>query len=525
MASFTLEGLFAFVTERFTAGVIQSYQGQGVLEDAPLMQGHDPLEAFRKFDVNDTIFQEYDALPGDESKMSWKRSRPSKWWMSLWKALKDVFRIQILGGLTLGTLAIFILVLDFNSVDLCYDRQFHGHWNSLPPKIQAIIVTADTAEAYVVQMWSFLVLATMFDWPFLRKLNLLTLNLLGAFFDTCYRLCLQVYGIYQKPWRSFPLNALFLTIILMNTTLIGREIANNTETERSRILKKTIKVSTILAAQFVLGIPISFALINGLIPLYRRVQDETYKAMIAGALPLISALPKVILRLTAQRIDFIHPGDSHVLLTVLYTTLAIVFRVVQAEFTSLRLFIFLSFVHGAVDLLERLTIVVRDYLWYFIYKMFKRDTDAEAMLSADTFRTPRSMRLIADMSIQMILGESTALIAAVGAIQLCTFMYNNNSLSFTDMHVIADFFVRISIALSIDFVFNSFSFWLQMSHLNIAVVRVWKKKWRKHMLVGFVSISVAICYFTPHLFAVIRDKTTSETKIRHFNCTGPFSRF
>ena len=47
---------------------------------------------------------------------------------------------------------------------------------------------------------------------------------------------------------------------------------------------------------------------------------------------------------------------------------------------------------------------------------------------------------IADMSIQMILGESTALIAAVGgAIQLYSFMYNNNSLSFSDIYLIADF--------------------------------------------------------------------------------------
>jgi len=139
-------------------------------------------------------------------------------------------------------------------------------------------------------MSSFLVLITMFDWPLVRKLNLLTLNLLGAFFDTCYRLYLQVYGIYQKPWRSFPLNALFLTITLMNSTLVGREIAKNTETDRSRILKKTIKVSTILAAQFTFGIPIAAGLVNGLIPLYRRVQNETYKAIIAGAMRLLFRL-------------------------------------------------------------------------------------------------------------------------------------------------------------------------------------------------------------------------------------------
>ena len=183
MASFTLEGLFGYVTETFTAGVIQSYQGQGLLEEVPLIR-HDPLEDFKRFHDNDTIFQEYDAPAGDDSKMGWKKSRPPKWWMSLLKAVKDVFCIQILGGLTLGTLAICILVLDFNSVDLCYDKQVHGHWKSLPRKIQAIIVSAEAAEAYVVQMWTFLLIITMFGWPLVKKLNLLILNLLGAFFDT-----------------------------------------------------------------------------------------------------------------------------------------------------------------------------------------------------------------------------------------------------------------------------------------------------------------------------------------------------
>ncbi|XP_078380084.1 uncharacterized protein LOC144663025 [Oculina patagonica] len=523
MESFTLEGIFVYITETFSAGVIQSYQGQGVLEDAPLIRRRDLLEDFNKFNNNDTIFQEYDPPLGDDSKMGWKRSRPAKWWMSLWKAVKCVFYVQILGGLAVGSLAILILVLDFNSMDLCYEEKTNGHWNTIPHKIQAIIVTGDTTEAYVVQMWSFLLIITMFGWRLVKKLNLLILNLLAAFLDTCYRLYLQVYGIYDKSWRSFPLNALFLIIVLMNSILVGREVAKNSETERSRRFKKAIKVSAILAAQLAFGIPIAFGLVYGLIPFYGR-QSEINRAVIAGALPLVTAIPKVIVRLAAQRIDFIHPGDAHVLLIVLYTASAIVFRVMQAELTSLGLFILLSFAHGAVDLIERLTIVVRDYLWYFIYKKIKRDTEALAILSADKFRTPRSMRFIADMSIQMILGESTALIAAVGFIQLYSFMYNNNSLSFADMHLISDFFIRVSIALSIDFVFNSFSFWLQMSYLNIAVVRVWKKKWRKHMVVGLILTSVTMCYFTPYLFAVVRDKHSGE-KVRHFNCTGPFSRF
>ena len=144
------------------------------------------------------------------------------------------------------------------------------------------------------------------------------------------------------------------------------------------------------------------------------------------------------------------------LLIVLYSVSAVVFRVMQAELNSLKLYIILSFARGAIDLLERLTIVIRDYVWYFIYKKLKGDR-RELILKANQFRSPRSMRFVADMSIQMILGESTSLIAAVGVIQLYNFMCKGKDIS----SEITEFFERVSIALSIDFAFNSLSFWLQ----------------------------------------------------------------
>lgn len=522
--SFSLEGVLTYLAETFTAGVIQSYQGQGILENLPLAERQDPLQDFTKFNPQDTVFQEYDAPPDDDSKMAWKRSRPKKWWMSLWKAMKHAFYIQIVGGMALGSLAILILILDFNSVDLCFDKQ-STNWKALTKRTQAVIVTAATSEAYVVQMWTLLVVLVMFGWPVIKKLNLLTLNLLGAFLDSCYRLYLQVYGNYMVSWRSLPLNGLFVSLLLMNSLLLGREVAKNNEaltTRRSKI-KKTLKVSAMLTAQFAFGIPITFYLVYKLIPLYREA-NETIRVIIAGGLPLVTAIPKVIVRLAAQRIDFFHPGDAHVLLSVLYYASAIVFRVMQADLTSLRLFIALSFAHGAADLLERVTIVLRDYFWYFIYKKLKRD-GRETFIAANKFRTPRSMRFIADMSIQIILGESTALIAAVGFIQLFKFMYSPETSSSSNVQFVTQFFVRVSIALSIDFFFNSFSFWLQMSYLNVAVVRVWKKKWRKHMLVAFILTALTLCYFTTHLFAVVEAKNTAGAKKPAFNCTRPFAKF
>ena len=518
-APFSLEGLLVYISETFTAGVIQSYQGQVDLEQAPLLQQEDRLlEDFKKFgNKNDLIFQEYDPPKEDNSKMGWKKSRPTSWWHSLWKAMKHAFCIQIVGGIALGSIAILILVLDFNTVDLCFDRQ--KNWRTLPKRTQAVMVTGACCEAYVVQLWSFFVMLFLFGWPLIKELNLLVLNLLGAFVDTCYRLYLQVYDIYKRSWMSFPLNGIFVLILLMNSLLIGRKITRSNENRRSGRMKKFLQVFAMLLAQFAFGIPITFALVYILIPLYGKA-SETNRAVIAGGLPLVTAMPKVIVRLAAQRIDFLHPGDSHALLVVLNSASAIVFRVMQAELTDLTLYILLSFAHGAIDLLERLTIVIRDYLWYFIYKKLKQ-CGVETTLNAARFRTPRSMRLVADVSIQMILGESTSLIAAVGFIQLYKFMYPDGS---SHESPLSQFFIRVLIALSIDFVFNSFSLWLQMSYLNVAVVRVWRKKWRKHMLIGLIITIVTLCYFTTHLYAVVEAKNSSKAKHADFNCK-PFSKF
>ena len=77
-----LEDVVLYMVETFTAGVVQSCQGQEQ-HSASLLHDQDPLEDFRKFNGNDEIFQEYDPPPGDNSKMGWKRSRPPTWRVSL----------------------------------------------------------------------------------------------------------------------------------------------------------------------------------------------------------------------------------------------------------------------------------------------------------------------------------------------------------------------------------------------------------------------------------------------------------
>ena len=96
---------------------------------------------------------------------------------------------------------------------------------------------------------------------------------------------------------------------------------------------------------------------------------------------------------------------------------------------------------------------------------------------------------MADMSIQMILGESTSLIVAVGFFRIHNFVYSGQKA----LSAITEFFIRISIAISIEFAFNSLSFRLQMSYMNVAIDRVLKRRWRKHMDIGFIVTAHREC--------------------------------
>ena len=109
----------------------------------------------------------------------------------------------------------------------------------------------------------------------------------------------------------------------------------------------------------------------------------------------------------------------------------------------------------------------------------------------------------------------------VGFIQLYNLMYLADPSS-NNLCYITQLFYRVSIALSIDFAFSSFSFRLQMSYLNIAAVRVWKKKLRKHIVVAFILTALTLCYFSENFFSIVADKNPPRTMHNISDCTGPF---
>ena len=76
--------------------------------------------------------------------------------------MKSAFCIQILGGVALGSLAISILFLNLRSLDFCFNVQ-KTNWTAVSKRYQRIIVTVAVIETFVIQLWSLLLMLTLFD--------------------------------------------------------------------------------------------------------------------------------------------------------------------------------------------------------------------------------------------------------------------------------------------------------------------------------------------------------------------------
>ena len=521
---------FAYIVESFTGSVIENYSGitcrreSTVNNDNPeeaLLHRDDALSNFTKFDPGDAVFQEFDPPTGSSGKLAWKLSRPCTW-KSILLCFKTVFTMQFLFGSSIGLLAIVVIVLDLNTADLCYEKTLT--WDSIPHTIQSIRVTGQSVEGFCIELWHFSIMLCMFGCSTMNELNLLTINLLAAFTDACYRLFLQIFGIYKRSWMSYPLNVLSATVYIGNSFIIAKRIIP----VQTYSKKELCRVAALLSLQFILGLPIAWSLGYFIVPLYNK-KTEIEKVFIAGMIPLLVSFPKVVARIVVPKLKLVHPGVLHLLVSTLYTASAVVFRVMQAELTSFSLFVALGVGHAAIDLLERVTVMMRDHIWEYMYKLVSRCFTSETWnFQAGKARTPRSMLFVADVSIQLLLNEPTALVSAVGFMQIYKFMYPDNLENSDDyLSGFWEFLRRCVTGLAIDVFFNTISVWLQVMLFNIAVLRVWNsKKWRSHVIANIVCTVLIFLYFTEYLFPIVRGKNDGKTAKRFaFNCSLPFSKF
>ena len=540
MSSNTLIEVFGHIVFSFTRGVTERYNPQEPEYTAESF-GYDPLQNTGRewyyHPVDELIYQEYsdkeatslDYLPSnhpdiriinacsteeneetqehqqDEDRaMAWKRLRPS--------ALRTVCTSMYIGALIslltatiTGSVYMLISYICNKTVNNCelHPKKF------IPLNVQWMRSISTLISGSILHISSFVIMLFLFR-PYQImgvKTKLMLVSCFGYCLEAFYIIALQAMGIsHSKPssLQLMPTNVIFFISLCFQVYFLTNHFCIR-QTRRSHV-KFFFQMIVTFISLVILGAPVA----KIIYPAYNK-QGKDGKLVIALFSPLIGVLLKVISRVSVQRLypKCIYPGYSYILLAPLYCCSAVLFRVLQADLGSLQSIAVLGIIHGAAEVMERSTMVVIDHICHVIWK--------RTSAPWGSFRTPRRERLMADIAIMSMLYESTAIVSVNGFLYLYQFMYLKNDLV---LNLLQTFGIRTSVQLVIEWFFTSVSLAIATRYQNIAVMAVWRTRWKRHILTATIASSVLALWSTQHFLPIAHDRFN---KFSNQTCKMPFT--
>ena len=424
----------------------------------------------------------------EDTAMHWKRFRPS--------ALKTVCKSMFIGALIsllttsfLGTIYLLLSYLGFETVMICSNLKS----TPFPIRVQWVRTISEQIACVFYYAWPFVNLLFLFR-PYQLKGAKTKLAVAGDVMfclDLAYRVSLQAVG---KPYYMgshmyrVPLNTFFVVNTLLQLYLTLKHFcARSTAKMTSSFCKMAIPT----CLPFIAGLTIT----DYIYPKFNE-QNKEGKLIIAILAPLIGVALKVISRICVQRLwNITHPGYSYVLLVPLYFAAAVTFRILQADFDKNEYIALIGIIHGAAEVIERSTMVLIDHISHQIWK--------RQSAPWGSFRTPRRERLMADIVIMSMLFESTGIVAANGYLYLYQYIYVENNSPF---HLLKQFAFTTAISPMIEWFFTSASLAIETRHQNIPVMAVWRKKWKRHILVAIANVVPLALWTSSTMLVIVRGR-------------------
>ena len=414
----------------------------------------------------------------EHREMAWKQLRPSVI-RTICKSMYIGASISLFTAGIVGAIYILISYICYKTVHNC---EFPLN-REIPVQVQWMRTISDSILCAFLYIWYFthaLFLFRSFQLMGVKR-KLILISGIFYFLDAVYRVLLQYLGVSESRLsasKKIPVNALFFTSLFAQTYLVTKLLSGRLWSRKQKL---------ILFLQMV--VPWSFSFLVSILirtfiyPLY-NAQNKNGKLIIALFAPLIGVFVKVISRISVQRLyNITHPGYSFVLLVPLYSGAAVIFRILQADLGRLQTIALLGVIHGAAEVIERSTMVFIDHL---CHQLVVRRSSAPW----GSFRTPRRERLMADITIMSMLFESAAIVSVNGFLYLYQYVYLTNKPLLT---LLQRFAIHTSVQLVIEWFFTSVSLAIETRYQNIAVMAVWQKRWKRHILVAIVSaVPIAI---------------------------------
>ncbi len=472
----------------------------------------DQFEDFEKHDNTDLIYRQYDpiflsSLDHYErfdllGHSSWKTGRPSQWksWLS---TLNCVFQTTVVSGTLVGLVLGLVVYFDVNLADLCYSYRKR---KDVPMYIERIKTVSGMVSGIIVQLWNLLICFLVFNWSVVKNANILSWNILAASIEGIYRLIIGIFAMTAADWSMYPSYAIFIFTNFFNSIKIAKHFRGQTR----QVSKLVIKLSS----QFLIGIPVAFFFIEWVNPLYKFLSPSK-QVVLASFVPLIVIIPKMAVRKLVLSISFVnHPGTSVYLIIAMYTSLSLLYRMLQIQLGSLRLYLIVSVIFSIQGIIERISLPYIDYINHRLFSNEQTRTE---------FMTPRRKRLMADLYLLCMITEPVAIIVSCTSMAALQFLYglDDNGRLYDIKKLARIATVRIVTAMAIEFAFNVISTKIETYHFNMPVIRVWIRKRRWLVFTLLLNAILTILCFSKVFYSALSSKDMFDGLLV---CSGPFQK-
>ena len=338
------------------------------------------------------------------------------------------------------------------------------------------------------------------------KSKLFLISFVFYVLDAAYRIALQALGISRSeltPLQRIPGNILLSFTVGVQSWVLARHFFRAVVGPRKLTFLWMIGSC---ALTFTVAILVSYFIY----PAYNK-QDKTGKIYIAVFTPLITVVLKGSSRLCVQCLWRIsHPGTSFLLFLCRsdYVS-AVMLRVLQVDLNTLKSVALIGIIHGIAEVIERSVIVLIDYIYHQIYE--------RQCSSWRSFRTPRRERLATDVAILSMLCEASAIISVNGFLHLHEYFYTDGK---TALELLQSFAITTAVPLIIEWFFTCLSIAIETRYQNRPIMAVWRRQWKRHLLVAIVNALPIAIWTSTSLLIAIKGRFPKDRDY----CELPFTR-
>lgn len=422
---------------------------------------------------------------------------------------------------SLALLAFALIYLELNTKVLCLQCENDNH--SIPLSVKKWRLIGDEIEDVVLNLWLPVSMALLFGW-IKFKTNYITTLFVGFAFGTTVANYKSILFIFYKLGNSVERigDAMFFVNFIIFTIFVIRKFRKVNSSTTYSILR----IFLVIIVQFFFCSVWSWLYTLSIVPYFNQQKDETHKAIVATFLvALTPSIPSAICQYIAlwKSTGMIQPNRSFVQVYFLRGGAICLYRIMQADFKSISLFVGLSFIHGTLKTVVKITHRIRERLWTAVVERLKR-TFCCRRLEQLPYNTPHQRRLNADLEIQNTLFEYTSLILSQAYLVL--YLVTNYEATHSLWPVVKDSLIRLSIAISIEFCFNCMSFFIQIHWNDVPIQRVWFKCWKLHLAATGIIISIMVFFFTQIILTTYQTRLndiSEKYNIGNCSCRPPFT--